>query len=225
MSFQQIQQQYAEQTFSEQLRIYSESEWQKIIQHRFVEQLGEGSLENAVLANYLVQDYAFVDGLIRLVCNAIATAPTMAVRHRLANFLSAVTDEENTYFIRSFSALGLSEQNYRSPKLNSAAANFDRALLSASQSGYEYALTTLLVAEWSYRTWAIRLRNKNPVHFYHKEWITLHDNPEFNAFVDWIRSQVDQFSQLPQEKQQKLAEHFRYICQLEYQFFEASYNI
>lgn len=225
MNFQTFRQAHLTKPFSEQLRLYSDDAWQKIIHHRFVDEIGDGCLDDAVLANYLVQDYAFVDSLIRLVCTAIADAPTMAVRHTLANFLSAVTNEENTYFMRSFEALGVPESQYQSPRLNNVAQAFDQTLLSAAQNGYEQAITTLLVAEWSYRTWAIRLRDKQPIHFYHKEWISLHDNPEFNAFVDWIREQVDQFADSPADKQNALAEQFQRLCHLEYQFFDAAYDI
>lgn len=225
MSFELIKQQYPSLSFSEQLRLYSEDEWHKIIQHRFVDELGDGTLDNKVLANYLVQDYAFVDALIRLVCTAIADAPDMAVRNVLANFLSAVTSDENTYFVRSFEALGVKPEVYLNPQLNPVADAFEKALLNASQKGYRYAMTTLLVAEWSYRTWAMRLKDKNPEHFYHKEWITLHDNPEFNQFVDWIRTQVDRLDTLPITQQAELAENFRYLCSLENQFFSAAYQL
>lgn len=225
MHFQDLRQANPNLSFSEQLRLYSDEAWQKIIHHRFVEEIGEGSLAKDVLANYLVQDYAFVDSLIRLVCTAIADAPSMHVRHVLANFLSAVTSEENTYFIRSFDALNVPETTFRNPTLNSVAQAFDQALFAASQQGYAQAITTLLVAEWSYRTWAMRLRGKTPTHFYHQEWITLHDNPEFNQFVDWIREQVDQFADQSEEVQNALAVQFQRLCHLEYQFFDAAYDL
>lgn len=224
MNFQQLRQQHPDLPFSEQLRLYSDEEWQKIIHHRFVNELGEGTLTDQVLSNYLIQDYTFVDSLTRLVCTAIADAPTMEIRHVLANFLTAITSDENTYFIRSFEALGVSENHYLSPKLNDVSLEFQQALSDGSTKGYAYAITTLFVAEWSYHTWAIRLRGKRPRHFYHKEWIALHDNIEFNAFVDWVRKQVDQFASQSEQEQNALAEQFKRLCRLEYQFFDAAYQ-
>lgn len=209
--------------FSEQLRQSADEDWQKIIHHRFVDELANGTLPDQVMAHYLEQDYAFVDSLIRLTCAAIADAPTMQVRHRLAGFLASISSEENTYFIRSFDALNVPAERYLNPVLTPVSQAFETALLDAARLGYSHSMVSLLVAEWSYRSWAIRVGQSHPTAFYHLEWIRLHNNPEFNAFVDWIIEQVDALGDLPEAAQADLIQHFQRLSRLEHQFFDSAY--
>jgi hypothetical protein len=48
----------------------------------------------------------------------------------------------------------------------------------------------LVVAEWLYLDWASRAPQL-PKNFVHAEWITLHDNPNFRGFVDFLRAELD----------------------------------
>jgi hypothetical protein len=47
------------------------------------------------------------------------------------------------------------------------------------------------VAEWLYLDWASRAPKPLPDNFVHAEWITLHDNPDFRDFVDFLRAELD----------------------------------
>jgi thiaminase/transcriptional activator TenA len=44
------------------------------------------------------------------------------------------------------------------------------------------------VAEWLYLNWASRAPEPLPDNFVHAEWITLHDNPDFRAFVASVQA-------------------------------------
>jgi thiaminase/transcriptional activator TenA len=53
---------------------------------------------------------------------------------------------------------------------------------------YAAVLPVLVVAEWLYLDWASRALLPLPDNFVHAEWITLHDNPDFRGFVDFLRA-------------------------------------
>jgi hypothetical protein len=42
-----------------------------------------------------------------------------------------------------------------------------------------------------YLNWASRAPQPLPNNFVHAEWITLHDNPDFRGFVDFLRAELD----------------------------------
>jgi hypothetical protein len=44
------------------------------------------------------------------------------------------------------------------------------------------------VMEWLYLDWASRAPKPLPDNFVYAEWITLHDNPDFRDFVDFLRA-------------------------------------
>ena len=55
-------------------------DWKSITTDPFVEQLAAGTLPNATLARYLVQDHKFVDAFMVLLASMVAHAPTLEDR-------------------------------------------------------------------------------------------------------------------------------------------------
>jgi hypothetical protein len=95
--------------FTETMRAASEAGWSHAVQHRFVNELFAGAVPDAVMARYLVQDHRFLDSFLVLLGAALASADTFAARLRFGRFVGMVSAEENTYFLRAFEALGVSE--------------------------------------------------------------------------------------------------------------------
>ncbi len=222
MTFADYRQQYPQQPLSEQLRGYAGADWNRAVNHAFTEALGDDRLADEVYTRYLVQDYAFIDTLVNLVARTLANAPAMPPKTVLAGFLAALTSDENTYFLRSFEALGLSEADYLNPELHPVS----RAIIDtmqASEVSYERAIICLCVAEWCYLSWSQQQAKKpRGSRFYLQEWIDLHVLPEFEQFVAWLRGQVDSFANHDDATLEQLAELFRCMCVLEHQFFSAS---
>ena len=61
------------------------------------------------MARYLIQDHRFLDSFLVLLGAALASADTFAARPRFGRFIGMVSAEENTYFLRAFEALGVTE--------------------------------------------------------------------------------------------------------------------
>lgn len=222
MTFADYCQQHPQLPLSEQLRGYAESDWDQAVNHAFTEALGDDRLTDEVYARYLVQDYAFIDTLVNLVARTIANAPTMPPKTVLAGFLAALTSDENTYFLRSFEALGLGESDYLNPPLHPVSqAIIDT--MKAAEARYEDAIICLCVAEWSYLSWS-KLQADKPrgSRFYLQEWIDIHVLPEFEQFVTWLRTQVDSFADCDDATLEQLAAFFQRMCVLEHLFFSAS---
>jgi len=222
MHFADYRQQHPQQRLSEQLRGYVEHDWALAVNHPFTEALGDDQLTDAVYARYLVQDYAFIDTLVNLIARTIANAPAMPPKTVLAGFLAALTSDENTYFLRSFEALGLNKTDYLSPALHPVSQAII-STLKAAEDSYEAAIICLCVAEWSYLSWSQQQAAKpRGSRFYLQEWIDLHVLPEFEQFVGWLRGQVDSFTDRDPATLERLADLFRCMTVLEHQFFSAS---
>jgi thiaminase/transcriptional activator TenA len=182
----------AGQGFSERLRAAHDADWQAATRHRFVAELAAGRVDPAVMRRYLVQDYQFIDRFVALLGAAIASADSFASRLRLSRFLAMITADENTYFLRSFDALGVPEAERVAPVLTETTRAFQAVMREAAESrSYAQALAVLVVAEWLYLSWAERLEGPLPADFVHAEWITLHANPYFSDFVAWLRGELD----------------------------------
>ena len=178
--------------FTETLRAASEAGWSHAVQHRFVNELFAGAVPDAVMARYLIQDHRFLDSFLVLLGAALASADAFAAGLRFGRFIGMVSAEENTYFLRAFEALGVSEARRAADPDPQATIGFKAIMREAADTrSYVAALSVVVVAEWLYLDWASRAPQPLPNNFVHAEWITLHDNPNFRGFVDFLRTELD----------------------------------
>ncbi|WP_422378552.1 TenA family protein [Roseibium sp.] len=216
-----------EARFTDWLAARAEPYWTSACTHPFTAAIGDDTMPEAAYARYLIEDYTFVTDLASTLGYLVAKAPGMRSKSRLAGFLALLTSEENDYFLRSFKALGVRTETYETAAQGPVTRAFsDLLLTSAGKGSYEDGLTCLLCAEWCYLTWGLREAQKpRPAAFYLAEWIDLHAVAGFQAFVGWIRSELDRLGPgLSAEHQQHLADLFRRMSALEAAFFETAWT-
>lgn len=228
--------------FTDWLRARSEPTWTDAVTHPFTRDLGSGELPEDVYAEYLVQDYAFVDELVGAFGHAVGQAPEMDAKRPLVEFLDTLTDEENDYFERSFDALDVSEDRRHDPELSDPiAALIDLLGRATHVGGYAETLAVLVPAEWIYESWATAVVDEyadaeaakaagadsppsagTNLPFYYAEWIDLHAIPAFREFVDWLRSELDAIGPtLSPRRQARVEQLFRRTVDLEVAVFES----
>jgi len=207
--------------FTETLRTASEPGWSRAVGHRFVKELFAGTVPDAVMARYLIQDHRFLDSFLTLLGAALATADTFAAKLRFGRFIGTVSSEENTYFLRAFEALGVTEDRRAADPDTPPTAGFKAIMREAAQThGYAAALSVLVVTEWLYLDWASRAPKPLPDNFVHAEWVGLHDSPGFRAFVHFLRAELDQAGPVEPDL---CRDFFRRAVALELAFFDAAY--
>ena len=83
----------------------------------------------------------------------------------------------------------------------------------------------LVPAEWTYRDWAARVDDADPDRFYLAEWIDIHATDEFDAFVNWLRLELDrEGAALSQRRRSRVDDLFSHTVALEVDFFDAAYT-
>ncbi|GAA6192581.1 TenA family protein [Phaeobacter sp. NW0010-22] len=201
------------------------ADWKAATTHPFTTELAAGTLPLSKMRWYLAQDYQFIDGFVRLLASAIAHAPSLADSVPAAQFLAVITGPENTYFLRSFDALDMDEATRNVPPV-ATTRDFQDLMAEAAASGrYELMLAVLVVAEWTYLSWATRVNPpRNDLPFWFAEWITLHAGEGFEGVVEYLRAQLDQvWPTLSAPAQQEVETLFIRAVALECAFFDASY--
>ncbi|MBD3847132.1 TenA family protein [Bosea sp. SSUT16] len=208
--------------FSETLRQASEPLWSQATEHRFVRELLSGTVPDAVMARYLIQDHRFLDAFLTLLGAAVATTDSFEARLRFGRFIGMVSGEENTYFLRAFEALGVTAAEREQRPDTQATAGFKAIMRDAAATrSYAAALAVLNVAEWLYLDWATKATAPLPQNFVHAEWITLHDNPDFRDFVAFLRAELDRVG--PAEAALSRDFFLRSVA-LELAFFDSAYE-
>ncbi|GLZ55029.1 TenA family protein [Actinomycetospora sp. NBRC 106378] len=199
-------------TTSADLRRRHASTWEAAVGHRFVDELGAGTVADPVLARYLAQDALFLDAFVALLGAAVAGADRPGPRMVVARQLGLVAGDEDDYFTRALARLGVVGPAEPLPPTAGFLALMDDARRSAD---YATAMTVLLVAEWVYLDWAQRLGNA-PADWLHAEWIELHRGPAFAAWVAFLRGEVDRVG--------ADEDAFARAVELELAFFDAAYG-
>lgn len=208
--------------FTETLRRASEPGWSQAVQHRFVRELVAGTIPDTVMAGYLIQDHRFLDSFLTLLGAAIATADSFEARLRFGRFAGMVSGEENTYFLRAFEALGVTQKDRAETPDTEPTAGFKAIMREAAATrSYAAALAVLNVAEGLYLDWAITAPQPLPPNFVHAEWIILHDNPDFRAFVAFLRAELDRVGPADEDISR---DFFLRTVALERAFFDAAYQ-
>ncbi|MES3517209.1 MAG: TenA family protein [Natronomonas sp.] len=226
-----------EPRFTDWLRERSEPAFSEATQHPFIKELGAGTLDPDAFGEYLIQDYAFLESLVGAFGFAVGTAPGIASKRPLIEFLDVVTDEENDYFERSFEALGIPPERYADPqKTETTAAFVDLLERAAREGGYAETLAVLVPAEWIYESWAVAAAETHgdpttdppsdgaDLPFYYAEWIDLHAVASFRDFVGWLRGELDSIGpELSPRRQETVAGLFQRTVDLEVAFFDTHY--
>lgn len=205
------------------LKAQVQADWTAATTHPFTEALADGTLDPALMAGYLQQDYLFIDGFVRLLASAIAHAPSLADSVPAAQFLALITGPENTYFLRSFEALDIKPNAAPQPETVAFQKLMERARLSGR---YEQMLAVLVVAEWIYLDWASPHEGRaDDLPFWLGEWITLHSGPGFSGVVAYLRGQLDAiWPGLDTAAQAEVTQTFAEAVRLERAFFDAAWR-
>src|ERR1700726_3673167 len=120
--------------FTEILRAASEPAWSDAVRHRFVNELFAGAVPDAVMARYLIQDHRFLDSFLTLLGATLASADTSEARVRFGRFIGMVSGEENTFFLRAFEALGVTEDRRTADPDTQPTAGFKAIMREAAET-------------------------------------------------------------------------------------------
>lgn len=90
----------------------SQKNWQAAVNHRFIQELFEGTIEDEVLKKYLIQDYHFFDAFLSMLGACVAHADTLEAKLRFAKQLGFLEADEDGYFQKAFKELGVTEKEF-----------------------------------------------------------------------------------------------------------------
>ena len=198
--------------------------WELMTYHRFVSQLGDGSLSPSIFKTYFLQDYVFVNNLVVLAAQALAKAPNLKAASIFNDFLTGVLDPENDLFMRFFNQLGASEEDYSSVKASPTTQAFGDFLVRTSLEGtFDEIVLVLYVTEGTYLDWGARLTEEkvNPTNPVYREWIDLHGPEVLGDLVSWLENYINNDSSISPERADYL---FHTALRYEFLFWESAYN-
>ena len=120
----------------------------------------KNTISEDVFKKYLQLEHNFVRSAITIFAYALAKATAIDDQNRLISNLSALGNEQDDYFQKTFTSMGVKEKELSEFKLDGKARLLRDGAIKIAQTGSLLEiLTTMLAAEWMYLAWCERARD------------------------------------------------------------------
>ncbi|MEX2430345.1 MAG: TenA family protein [Dehalococcoidia bacterium] len=200
------------------------ADWERMVRHPFVLALGRGDLPKDAFGAYMVQDYLFIEALVRTVAYGVAKAPSVQAAKPLGDFLAVLLGAEDDLFRDVFASLGrewpMREKSEPLPVIR----RFGAFLEGVGKRGSFAAIATALyVTEGTYADWAQGLVREGlvPDDSLYKGWIDIHAVPSLADFAAYVGGHMGAMEGSPEDE--ALERIFQRALRYEIGFWDAVY--
>lgn len=195
--------------------------WRQMLEHPFLIEARDGTLDEAVFASWLRQDYLFVRAALPFQGALLARAP-LRERDAHAGAIGALQEELELFRERA-EALGIDLQGVRPSLVNHAYVQF--LLATAHGRSYPEGHTVLYVAEKAYHgSWKVvreGLDDSHPWWPFVENW----SGEAFAAFVRDLEARQDRLAEgAGSALGDQMAELFETTVRYEIAFWEMAYS-
>lgn len=200
--------------------------WNKVVNHRFVSELGEGTLDARAFNTYFDQDYLFLRDWVILLSMASAKSQSFDSARQTVGFLHLGLGGEEGLFRKAFVERGLSDADVLRIQYNQTSLAYSGYLRKwAYEGSFLEVIAVLLAVEWPYLIWAKRLINegKHPENYYYQTWIDIHASDEMLGFVNWMIATLDN-ADITQKEILNVKQIFHDVLRYEVMFFDMAYE-
>ena len=204
--------------------------WRAATDHPFITKLGDGTLPAEKFRRYFMQDYVFVNDLVKMSGVAVAKAPDLPHARPVEEFLHNILGAEDALFIDAFKTLKVPETEYRNAEpLPTTAALGNFLVRLAYEGSFREVCCAMYVTEGVYLEWGERLRQAgaapeksgSALGRFYKGWIDLHTADVLGPIVSFLGGVVDGAS--PTERP-GLERVFERALRYEVAFWEMAYR-
>lgn len=207
------------------------SEWQNYVEHRFVQELGDGLLAPEAFQHYLKQDYLFLIQFARAFALAAYKSPTLSDLRQAKEGLQAIVDTELGLHIEYCREWGISEEELSNLPEARATLAYTRYVLDTGNRGdlldLHVALSPCMVGYGEIANWLnSRKTTVRGAANRYDAWIAMYESEEFQgAMQAEIRWLDERLADISQARFEQLTRIFRDATRLEIDFWEMGLNL
>ncbi len=204
--------------------------WRAATTHPFIEELGAGTLPSESFRRYFLQDYVFVNDLVKTAGIAVSKAPDLEFARPVEDFLHAILGAEDALFLKAFETLRIPESEYRNVDQLPTTSAFGNFLVRLAYEGsFTEICCAMFVTEGVYMDWGERLRIEGAdpaaagteLGEFYQGWIDLHTADVLGEIVSFTGSVVDGASS---QETKRLDAIFERALRYEIAFWDMSYS-
>jgi len=201
--------------------------WNAQLEHPFVKQLGDGTLEIERFKRWVQQDYRYLKEFARIFAWAAAKADRLAAMGWYAGVLDLTLNTEMGLHRAYAERFGITPEELEATDMSPTTRAYTDFLVRTSADGdMADLLAALLPCAWGYVYIARRLAQApRPADQRYADWIAQYASDEFAEAAEWLKRELDRAAaNATEEKRARLTELFVLSSRYEWQFWEMCWS-
>ncbi|WP_042351894.1 thiaminase II [Bacillus massiliigorillae] len=202
--------------------------WNEYLQHPFITEMGNGTLNHKKFEHYLIQDYLYLKEYTKVFCMGVVKSNTiedMQFFHQAAGGTFKYETAVHIEYLRNF---GFSIEDLEQQELELTTESYTSYMHGISLKGdVKEIVAAVLPCVWSYNYIGKHLLENYEIddnHFY-KRWIDSYGREEFTQLSDtWLTYSNRLFADSSLEEQERLIDIFKKASLYELKFWDMAYE-
>ncbi len=214
-------------SFTDELADVGDPVWDAIVAHPMVEQLGEGTLDEAPFRYWVRQDYVYLVEYARVFALGAANAPDLERMGTFAELLDSTLNTEMDLHRAYAAEFGISGADLEATEPSPTTRAYTDFLVRTAATGtFGDLVAVLLPCMWGFNETAKRLDAAGrPDHDGYSEWIAMYAGEEFTELTEWCKGLMDDVAAGATEaERERYRDRFRTSARYEYRFWDAAWR-
>ncbi|HSG81368.1 MAG TPA: thiaminase II [Gemmatimonadota bacterium] len=213
--------------FTDELYAAAKSIWDAQLEHPYVRGVGDGSLDEELFKNWVLQDYRYLIEFSRIFAWAAAKADRLESMSWYAAALDLTLNTEMELHRQYAARFGLKPGDLEAaPMWPTTRAYTDFLVRTAADGDMADLVAALLPCAWGYVYVAMELAKAEPPGDQrYADWIAQYASDEFAAAAEWLRTEMNRLAEgASADKRERLKQLFVLSSRYEWQFWEMCWN-
>jgi thiaminase/transcriptional activator TenA len=209
--------------FTDELHAAAKSIWDAQLEHPYVKGIGDGSLDEELFKNWVLQDYRYLKEFARVFAWAVAKADRLDSMGWYAAVLNLTLNTEMELHRQYSARFGLTPHDLEAaPVWPTTRAYTDFLVRTAADGDMADLVAALLPCAWGYVHVAQELaRAAPPKDQRYADWIAQYASEEFAQAAEWLKAEMNRLAEgASAEKRARLSYLFVLSSRYEWQFWE-----
>lgn len=215
--------------FTDYLFREAEPIWSEYINHQFLKELGEGTLEREKFKNYLIEDYLYLKEYTKVFAIAMTKSKSIKEIKFYYETIKGILEDENAVHIKYLKEFGVDIEKLDELKCSNVNSNYTSYMLKvALEGGIKEIVAVTMPCTWSYFYIGNKLSKiygENLSENYYRAWIESYSSKEYKILVDnWIKYIDNMNINLESRVANELLYIFKKASMYEMEFWNMAYG-
>ena len=203
--------------------------WEKYLEHPFVKEIGEGTLEKEKFKNYLVQDYLYLKEYAKVFAMGLVKAESLSDMNLYYGSINGILEDETEVHTNYLKYFGIDQDKVFDNRKEMTTESYTSYMLGIGLKGdlKEIAMTILPCA-WSYQFIGRSLYEKHKDTLdnnFYKPWIEEYSSVEFEEGSEvWKNHINDLCKDISEKEAENLRDIFMKSSLYEMDFWDMAYG-